>query len=486
MICCPVILFVPCATLPLSCLQQKGPVPMPEKNTAPLHGVKIRTFNTCMIVLSSIVFVFLIANTMLLSRQYHQFIVYTQEYTACESDASMLSAASDYLTEQVRLYTQSMDMQYMEGYFTEINETRRRDRALEDLQRYEPSSEILTSLEAALQSSNDLTVREIYAMKLISVANGYAEETLPGEVRAVQLRLTDAELSPQEMIERARSLVFDSGYQDAKALIRSHLNHFVSGILTTMQARQSASEAALSGSLSRQRLMILLLFFTTIVTFVVITLLIVRPLTIHIKRIKENGTLEITGSYEFKYLALTYNDIYELNAATQAMLTRRAEHDPLTGVMNRGAFESLKLALREHPVSLALMILDVDIFKGINDTYGHETGDDVLKQVARLLTHSFRPSDYVIRLGGDEFAVIIMDIQRENQQVLHEKVSMMNRVLSSPSGGMPSVTVSAGVAFSESGFSDDLFSLADQALYYVKNHGRCGLHIAGEQEKTEG
>lgn len=458
---------------------------MLEKNTAPLHGVRIRTFNTCMIVLSSIVFIFLIANTMLLSRQYHQFIVYTQEYIACEGDASMLSAASDYLTEQVRLYTQSMDMQYMEGYFTEINETKRRDSALEDLQRFEPSAEILSSLEAALQCSNGLTVREIYAMKLISVANGYAEETLPEEVRAVQLKLTDAELPPQEMIERARALVFDSGYQDAKALIRSHLNHFVSSILATMQAHQSASEAALGDSLIRQRLMILLLFVTTIVTFAVITLLIVRPLTIHIKRIKENGMLEITGSYEFKYLALTYNDIYELNAATQAMLTQRAEHDPLTGVMNRGAFDSLKLALRDHPVPLALMILDVDVFKGINDTYGHEAGDDVLRQVARLLTHSFRPSDYVIRLGGDEFAVIVMDIQRENQHVLDEKISTINRVLSAPSDTLPAVTVSAGAAFSESGFTDDLFSLADQALYYVKNHGRCGLHIAGEQTESE-
>ena len=438
---------------------------MPEDQSTPLHGVKIRTFNTCMIVLSSIVFIFLIANTMLLSRQYHQFIVYTQEYTACEADASMLSTASDYLTEQVRLYTQSMDMQYMENYFSEINETRRRDRALEDLQRFGPSNEILASLEAALQCSNDLTVREIYAMKLISAANSYAEETLPGEVRAVQLRLTDAALSPQEMIERARTLVFDSGYQDAKALIRSHLDHFISGILSTMQSRQSAGEKALSDSLARQRLMILLLFITTIVTFVVITLLIVRPLSIHIKRIKENGMLEITGSYEFKYLALTYNDIYELNAATQAMLTQRAEHDPLTGVMNRGAFESLKRALREHPIPLALMVLDVDIFKRVNDTFGHEAGDDVLRRVAQLLTHSFRPSDYVIRLGGDEFAVVVMDMQRENRHVLFEKIAMMNRLLSSPIDSLPAVTLSAGVAFSESGFTDDLFSLADQALY---------------------
>ena len=458
---------------------------MSEEKNVPLHGVKIRTFNICMIVLSSIVFLLLIGNTLLLSRQYRQFILYTQEYTACENDAAMLSAASDYLTEQVRLYTQVMDMRYMENYFTEINQTKRRDRALEDLQRYGPSGEITASLEAALQCSNDLTVREIYAMKLVSTANGYEEETLPAEVRAVQLRLTDAGLSPQAMLERARLMVFDDGYQDAKALIYSHLNHFTSGILTAMQTRQSDSEAALSLSLARQRLMILLLFITTIVTFVVITLLIVRPLTVHIKRIKENGMLEITGSYEFKYLAITYNDIYELNAATQAMLTRRAEHDPLTGAMNRGAFESLRLALREHPIALALMILDVDFFKRVNDTCGHEAGDEVLRQVAQMLIHSFRPSDYIIRLGGDEFAVVVMDIRQENEHVLREKVAMINRVLSAPSGTLPAVTVSAGVAFSENGFTEDLFSLADKALYYVKEHGRCGLHVAGEPEDAQ-
>lgn len=458
---------------------------MSEEKNVPLHGVKIRTFNICMIVLSSIVFLLLIGNTLLLSHQYRQFVLYTQEYTACENDAAMLSAASDYLTEQVRLYTQSMNIRYMENYFTEINETKRRDRALEDLQRYQPSEEITASLKAALQCSNDLTEREIYAMRLVSTANGYAEDTLPSEVRAVQLRLTDAALSPQEMLELARLMVFDDGYQDAKALIRSHLSHFTSGILAAMQARQRDSEAVLSLSLARQRLMILLLFITTIVTFVVITLLIVRPLTVHIKRIKENGMLEITGSYEFKYLAITYNDIYELNAATQAMLTSRAEHDPLTGAMNRGAFESLRLALRNHPIALALMILDVDFFKQVNDSFGHETGDEVLRQFARMLIHSFRPSDYIIRLGGDEFAVIVMDIRQENEHVLREKVAMMNRVLSTPSDTLPAVTVSAGVAFSENGFTEDLFSLADKALYYVKEHGRCGLYVAGEPEDTQ-
>ena len=129
---------------------------------------------------------------------------------------------------------------------------------------------------------------------------------------------------------------------------------------------------------------------------------------------------------------------------------------------------------------MALMMLDVYFFKQVNDTFGHEAGDDVLRRVAQLLTHSFRPSDYVVRLGGDEFGVVILDIQQDSQHVLYEKIAMINRLLSAPDGSLPAVTVSSGAAFSERGFTEELFSRADQALYYVKNHGRCGLHIAGE------
>ena len=78
-------------------------------------------------------------------------------------------------------------------------------------------------------------------------------------------------------------------------------------------------------------------------------MLIVKPLQLYINCIKEEKRLDITGSYEFKYLALTYNDIYEVKASHEALLRHRAEHGPLTGLINQGAFDQMKQFFMINP-----------------------------------------------------------------------------------------------------------------------------------------
>ena len=451
-----------------------------------LKGVKIRTFNIFMIAVSCVVFLCLIYDTVIMPAHYHHLIAHTDEYILCENDANSLSAASDYLTEQVRLYVENMDIRYMDNYFEEIHVAQRREKALAELSSHDTTDAVRHALESALECSNDLMEREIYAMELVSTANGYAESSLPEEVRRIQLKAADAALSPDEMIEKARTMVFDSGYQDAKALIRSHLDYFLDGIISSMAQRQADSAQAMGAAISLQRLLIILLFVINVITFVVITVLIVRPLTIHIRHIKENNLLEITGSYEFKYLAITYNDIYELNAANQAMLTQKAEHDPLTGLMNRRAYDDLTPILKKAAMPLALVLIDVDQFKLVNDLHGHEAGDLILKKISALLLQAFRSTDYVIRFGGDEFAVVMTDIAFEGRHVLEEKIAMLNRILKEPDDQLPPVSLSVGAAFSGHGFRDDLFALADRALYEVKESGRCGCRIClAEDSKAE-
>lgn len=203
---------------------------MEEIDKKHITGIRIRTFNACMIVLSSLIFICLIFNTLKMPEQYHDLIVSSDEYMACEKYAAELNSASDYLTEQVQLYVVNMDMRNMQNYFTEANETRRREKALEELQQHETTEYIQESLEQALQVSNDL--------------------------------------------------------------------------------------------------------------------------------------------------------------------------------MDRGGFDNLRRLLKTSTTPLTLLIIDVDTFKQVNDTYGHEIGDRILQKVAAMLAHIFRASDYVIRLGGDEFAVV--------------------------------------------------------------------------------
>ncbi len=437
-----------------------------------IKGIKITTLNMSMIVLSLIVFVLLIGGTFSLNRKYESLINNTGDYMLCEKAAGDLSNASDYLTEQVRLFTVNYDSRNMFNYFEEANSVQRREKALDSLKDNEMGTGSAESLNKALKASNDLMEREIRAMKLICVANGY--ENMPEEVKDYVLNIEDMSLSNNEKINKARTLVFDEGYESAKEVIRTHLGHYTDSIIDVLDQRQSLLENNMNKALSYQRILIIILFVMNVITFIAITVLIIRPLSIHIKHIKEDNLLNITGSYEFKYLALTYNDIYEINKANKLALEDKAKHDPLTGLLNRGGYDDLKNILKDSTSPLAFVIFDVDKFKDINDTYGHEKGDEVLKEVGSLLQTTFRASDYAIRLGGDEFALVMMDMRRRNIDALKEKLNYLNKTLSNYN---PSVSLSIGVAFSDAGFHEELYKQADSALYEVKKNGRGSFRV---------
>jgi len=157
-----------------------------------------------------------------------------------------------------------------------------------------------------------------------------------------------------------------------------------------------------------------------------------------------------------------------------------AVSDPLTGLHNRRFFEThlARAVERAHQtgVPFALLIADIDHFKRINDGFGHEAGDDVLKQFAGRLTRIVRVSDLACRFGGEEFAVLMHDADFQTAMTLAERIR--HGVSETPfdiSGEQLAVTVSEGVAVFEPSEADDaaaLFRRADAALYEAKRGGR--------------
>lgn len=450
---------------------------MEKERGGNIKGIKIRTLNYAMIIAAAVLYAILVYATVQASVKYKRLIEATEDYILCEKDAVLVREGSDFLTEQVRLYVVTMEPEYMEAYFTEKNVTRRRERALEELRGYDTNQETYDYLQKALDNSNKLMEKEIYAMKLIAVSQEYDEASLPEEVNSVALLGDDRDLSPEEMVDKAQNMVFDYGYRNAKELIMSNTDYFLDSIIKWTRNKQSESAMFLQNIMSRQRQCVAILFVLNAANFILVVLLIIKPLQVYIDCIKEEKRLEITGAYEFKYLALTYNDIYEVNAANEVLLRHKAEHDPLTGVINRGAFEQMKEILKASADPLAFLIIDVDKFKLINDNYGHETGDQILKKVAKHLADTFRSQDYVARIGGDEFAVIMTNCTRELRPVIQNKVDAMNRFLQNPADGLPPISLSIGIAFSDKGFPKELYSQADRALYQVKENGRCGCRF---------
>ena len=386
---------------------------MEEKKKRPIKGIRIRTVNYGMIFISAVLYILLITATINASKEYKAMINSTDSYIDAQKLAAQIADGSNYLTEQIQLYVITLQPQYMEAYFTEANVTRRRENALEELKQYHVSSDAIQFLETALSHSNELMEREIYAIKLIAVSQKEDMDTLPEEVKKTELDTKDQNLTPEAMVEKARNLIFATSYHDTKALINGNISYFVNNAVDFTRQEQKDSFDLLKKTMSWQKVFISILFVLNLITFTMVTVLIVKPLQLYINCIKEEKRLDITGSYEFKYLALTYNDIYEVKASHEALLRHRAEHDPLTGLINRGAFEQLKQLFKVNPCPLALLIIDVDKFKLINDGYGHEVGDQILKKVAATIKDNFRAKDYPARIGGDEFAVIVTEVTED-------------------------------------------------------------------------
>jgi diguanylate cyclase (GGDEF)-like protein len=169
-------------------------------------------------------------------------------------------------------------------------------------------------------------------------------------------------------------------------------------------------------------------------------------------------------------------DITERQAQRRA-LEHQATHDPLTGLPNRTAFMrhlGELLAKAEHGQRAALLMLDLNRFKEVNDTLGHDVGDEVLREVARRFSSQLNASALISRIGGDEFTVVVADVEhRDGVERLCTRLIDTLRVPITARGVAIEVGVSVGIALSPDHSRDakELLRLADVAMYVAKRNG---------------
>ncbi|WP_167496040.1 MULTISPECIES: GGDEF domain-containing protein [Shewanella] len=166
----------------------------------------------------------------------------------------------------------------------------------------------------------------------------------------------------------------------------------------------------------------------------------------------------------------------------RSKLEQLANTDSLTGLFNRRSFTSFCehefFRATRYFQPFSLMIIDIDLFKVVNDTYGHLVGDEVIKRVANICNEHVREADVLARIGGEEFAILLPDTDMNSAYVLAERLREAQQQYDKPQA--PSITISIGIATlrSQDKAFSEIFNRADKALYSSKHVGRNSVNVS--------
>lgn len=472
----------------LNVLREQTQQPLPEKKEEPTvtqpeqvkehTGIQLKTASIFFVILALIAAAALLISDLAVTRGYQRMEMASDRYIAAQLAASDLESGSDYLTDRVRCFVVTGDVDYMKDFFEELEVTRRRDGAVENLEILLEGNDstALANLNAALNLSNELVNSENLAIRLMIEAGDYSEADIPQAIKDVVLPEEYKTLTPDEMRTVAQNLVFDNNYMHYKDRIRENVSLCTQALIRSSSQELEQASARLSILVNLQTALTIIFLLIVLGIVVIITTMIRKPLTKMVHLMQEQKAVPPTGVEELRFVTRTYNKILQENAEARERLSHEASHDALTGLFNRGAYDLLmESADTGH---MALILLDVDYFKSVNDTYGHAVGDKVLKRVADILRHSFRSVDILCRLGGDEFAVVMTRVDSSMRQLVLNKINRANELLQHPKDDLPPVSLSVGVAFSDrANPQGDIFKDADTALYRVKEAGRAGCAI---------
>lgn len=435
------------------------------------RNFSLRKTQILMVCFAIVVSGVLISFTFASSRSAHRLTVATEEYMTLHDAADELMDASDYLTEMAQRFTDRGDRKYLNAYFQEAFTTRRRQEALEIMDRYSGTEVAKAELQNALNESLSLMDREYYAMKLVIEAQGYT--TYPEVLHGVELSAEDAALSPEEKMDLAQSLLLDEEYYTQKDRIRASMGRSRDELTKSTQRNHSLIGQRLNRDQGLVRIIILIQAVMFLLMIWMTIRLGIQPVLSAVKSIQNDRKIPEMGASEFRYLAQAYNKMYDYYHASIQRLNYKASHDELTGVYNRSGYELLLSSIDLE--SSYFLLIDVDNFKAVNDTHGHEVGDRVLQKVAGIIRKQFRSDDYVCRIGGDEFSVLMTNAVPEHRALVGQKLERINRALADTSDGLPLISISAGVAHgSNAQTTADLYEQADRALYETKRRGRNG------------
>ena len=457
-----------------SFLRRRNRVEKKEK-----EGIRLRLINVTVIVAACVLAVLLLIASFRTFAGFQEMHEATERYVIAQGDASMIQEASTYLTDRVRTFVATGDRAALDDFFTEVQVTRRRDVAIEDMQEYLAGTNTLRYLDEALRYSNELVQIEYHSIRLAIEAYGDNIDQYPAALQSVTLSEQEYAMDKESQLDLAISMLFDDTYQSYKTRITESVQKAGSVLIEEMSHRLSETEENFGRTLLYETLLIATDILVVLAMVLAVTYMMIRPMEKVVKAITANSDVPVIGAYELRFLSRAYNAVFEQSRRHREQLSYEASHDQMTGLFNRAVFDRTRMTneRRAH----AMILVDVDKFKHFNDTYGHSVGDQVLQKVSGALKANFRSEDYVCRIGGDEFAVVMVHANSDMRDIVETKLKQAMTLLRDTSDGLPIVTLSIGVAFGDRKQpTEDIYKDADAALYAVKNRGGDGIAFYGE------
>ena len=262
-------------------------------------------------------------------------------------------------------------------------------------------------------------------------------------------------------------------------------------------AREEANEQLMAAEQVKRQSIIesVAVFIVGLIISVVAALLLMRSIVGPIQNLHTTmqrfgrGQLtqrvEMNRDDELGRLAEAFNDMASQVQSITEKLTDESMHDSLTGILNRRELERQLQRLIEHAArhkrTLALAMLDLDHFKYVNDEHGHQTGDELLRKVARVMENNLRPGDVLARYGGEEFIAVLPEAEIDGARRVAERIRLLVSGTKAKRDGKDiSTTISIGLAvFPVDGrTAKELMAAADRALYGAKASGRNQVQAA--------
>lgn len=463
-------------------MEKLSPLHTDKKRTTEkrsITGINIQILNIFFIVVTAMVFCFILVISNTVTNRFHAVENAIDKFIICEQSSELIKESSSYLTDQARLFVVTHKEIYVNAYLDEINQTKRQQCAIENLEKVCSEKDVaLQRLKIALEQGQSLINMELYAIRLAYKVMG--KDKIPEQIAMIPVRSIDLNVSDEKLKETAVNNLFGEGYLIYKTRINENCRLTIQAIEQQIKDELNLNSDELGTNIRRLRFLFLVLLIVNVILFIAFAYLVIYPLEKFKNAIANDEKLNVIGSLECKHLAESYNKIYELKAQNEKSLLQKAEYDALTGILNRRAFDQICHTSAEKKQQIALLLIDMDNFKYINDNYGHAGGDTALQELSRILTETFRTDDYVARIGGDEFAAILPHCSSSAANIIKQKILTVNEKLMKIKDGIKPVSISVGVAFGKEGFSEELFKKADKALYIVKEKGKRGCEIYEE------